>query len=129
MFSVLSAGGAVGLPSGSFPAGARGLDDAAGRIGGLLYSHFGGVEQHGVVGHDHRRVGPARVSRVAAADVLQHVLEGEGLAPAGELAPAALGAGLRRGGDEQLGGGVRRDDGADVAAVEDGAGRGPRGGR
>ena len=45
------------------PAGARRLDDAAGRIGGLGYIHFGGVEQDGVRGLRHRRGLPVRGQR------------------------------------------------------------------
>src|SRR5262249_14126875 len=49
--------GAVGLAPGCFPAGARRLDDAAGRIGGGGYTHFTRVEQDGVGRGPHRRVG------------------------------------------------------------------------
>ena len=52
------------------------------------------------------------------ADVLQHVVVGDGLALGGQLAPAALGAHLGAGGDEQLGRRVRGDHRADVAPVE-----------
>ena len=37
--------GALGLLAGSFPAGSRGLDDTAGRIGGGFYSHFRRIQQ------------------------------------------------------------------------------------
>ena len=47
--------------------GARVLDDTAGRIEGLLYSHFRGVEQGGVFRLDQRGCGAAAVAFVAAA--------------------------------------------------------------
>src|SRR5688572_3936540 len=102
--------GAVGLAR----SGARRLDDAAGRIDGLGYIHFGRVEQDGVRGAGQRRGLAPRVAGVAALDVIEHVLEGDGLTLADELLPAALRADLGCGGDEDLHGGLRRDDGADV---------------
>ena len=84
-----------------------------------VYSHFGGVEQDGVVGAgaSARRRGRRRGRR------------GGGCRPARrrrltrlalrlQLLPAALGAHLGRGGDVELGRGVGRDHRADVAPVE-----------
>ena len=71
------------------PAGARRLDDAAGRIDGLRYSHFGGVQQDGV-----GRAAPwgpsarpaSRASRVRSASIIASsgavVALGRGLQPA-----------------------------------------------
>ena len=68
------------MPSGSGPVGARRLDNAAGRIGGEVYSHFRGVQQDGVDSPGHGGVGAAAVPGVPPADILQHVLEPDGLA-------------------------------------------------
>ena len=100
---------------------ARRLDDTAGRIEGGLYTQIGRIQQDRVLGLDHGGGIPARVPLVTAANVLQHVSEGDVLPPCGQLLPAALGADLGRGGDIELGDGVRGDDRADIATVQNGA--------
>ena len=100
---------------------ARRLDDTAGRIEGGFYTQIGRVQQDRVLGLNHGGGIPARIPRVATADVLQHVGEGDVLAPRRQLLPAPFGAHLGRGGDIELGCGVRRDDRADVAPIQNGA--------
>ena len=106
------------LPSGSFPADARRLDNAAGRIGGEVYSQFGGIQQDGVGRPGQRRIGPAAIPGITPVDVGQDLLEGNRLALGGELAPATLCADLRSGSHEQLGRGPGGDHSADIPAVE-----------
>lgn len=106
------------LPSGSFPADARRLDNAAGRIGGEVYSHFGSVQQDGVGRPGQRRIGPTAVPGITPADIGQDLLKGNRLALGGKLAPAALGADLWTGGHEQLGRSPGGDHRADIPAVE-----------
>src|ERR1700722_7529859 len=60
---------------------------------------------------------------VAALDIIQHVLERDLVAGVAQLQPAAAGADLGAGGDVELGRGVRRDHGADVAPVDHRAAR------
>ena len=74
---------------GLLPPAARRLDDAAGRIGGLFYSHFSGVEQDGVDGLHQRRGRAAGIAFVAGADIGQDLLQRGPLVL--ELQPATLG--------------------------------------
>ena len=52
-------------------------------------------------------------------DVLQHLLQGDGVALFVELQPAPLGTGFGGGGQVDLDGGVGQHDGADVPPVHD----------
>src|SRR5829696_7917661 len=95
-------------------------------IGGR--SHFSGagaqrrgVEPERVLGLAQRRGAAGRIALVAAADLGQDGLELGRLAAPAKLVAAAPRALLRACGHEQLGVGIRADDGADVAAVEHGA--------
>lgn len=106
------------LPSGSFPTDARRLDNAAGRIGGEVYSHFRGIQQDGVDRSGQRRVGPAAIPGITPANIGQDFLEGNRLALGGELATATLGADLRTGRHEQFSRGPGGDHRADIPAVE-----------
>ena len=69
--------------------------------------------------------GTVLVALVAAPDIGQHFCLGDADSGGLQLAIAAPRALLRGGGDEQLHVGIGADDGADVAAVEHGAGLAP----
>lgn len=90
---------------------------------GGVYSQFRGVEQGSVGSTDKRRRGAAGIAGVACFDVGEDGGQVARVTAARQLGVAALGADQWRGGDEQLGRSLWRNDGADVAAIEHGAPR------
>ena len=83
-----------------------------------VYSQFRGIEQGGVGGTNQRRCAAARIAGVARFDIGEDGGDVAQVAAAGQLGVTALGANERRCGDEQLGNGAWRDDGADITAIE-----------
>ena len=105
------------------------FDESNRVLDGSVYSQFRGIEQGGVVGADQRRRAAAGIAGVAGLDVGKDGGEIALVANAGQFGMATPGANQRRCSDEQLGGGVGGNNGADITAIENGTpglgGKGP----
>src|SRR5579885_2177628 len=100
-----------------------GLDDVDGGPDGAGYIHIGGIEQVRVRRLPQGCSGAAGIAFVAFADIGQDRSLVDRAARRLVFGGAAARTHLRRCGDENLNVGIRTNDGADIAAIEHGAGR------
>src|SRR5580704_17443053 len=99
-----------------------GLDDGNGGPECGVYTQMSGVEQVRVRGRLQGGGGAPGIALVATQEVVQYLLLVRLFAPRPQLQHAPLGAHLGAGNDEQLHVGAGGDHGADIAAIEHGAG-------
>ncbi len=118
-----------GLDEGAHSLLRQGGDERADLVDDLVQGQVRRVEHDGVLGLRERRGGATGVLGITFAQRglrLAHV--DDGLAEVGVLRGPASGPHGRVGGDEELEVGIGQDDGRDVAALDDDAGAGCRGG-
>src|SRR6185437_3623313 len=96
-------------------------------VGGLGEGGVGierrGIEFNGIAGGPQRRRGALPVAGVALLDILQNALVYSPDSGSLQLFETPYSSGFRAGRDEELHGRIRADDGPDIAAIEQGAGK------